>query len=245
MTLLEVIVGMGLALALIGAVLAFYEQATQSRSILMAQMDEVSSQRHVMERLTDELRGSLAVPFINLGLEGSTDAPGRDRIKFAMANLPDASVWTAWTDTLGGSGPIGGSSTSQPAGPAPQQDVQLVTYDLQTYTDDNGQLQIAGLERSCQKCLGIEAAQVGSDVIVSLVTPNIKFFHLRYWDPNGNAWVDSWNGAAMPCAAEVTMGAQPLPDGGDPDKYPYQLIRRIITLPTAKKVSGTVIQEPL
>lgn len=239
MTLLEVIVGMGLALALIGAVLVFYQQATQSRRLLMDQMDAVSSQRHVMERVTDELRQSLAVSFINLGMEGSSDAPGQDRIKFAMANLPDASVWNAWANASGG------SSTLQPAGPAPQQDVQLVGYGLQTYTDDNGQLQIAGLERSCQKVLGIQAAQVGTDVIVSLVTSSIKFFHVRYWDPKGNAWTPSWNGADMPCAVEVTIGAQPLPEGGDPDKYPYEQFRRIISLPTAKKVSGTVIQEPL
>jgi hypothetical protein len=241
MTLLEVIVGMGLALALIGAILAFYEQATQSRQMLMAKMDEISSQRHVMERLTDELRQSLAVPFINLGMTGSGDTPGQDRIKFAIANLPDASAWNAWTSVSGSVS----MSTSQPAGPVPQQDVQLVIYDLQTYTDDTGQLQIAGLERSCQKVLGIQTAQVGTDVIVSLVTPNIKFFHLRYWDPKGNAWVSSWSSAAMPCAVEVTIGAQPLPQGGDPDKYPYDMFRRVISLPTAKKVTGTVIQEPL
>ncbi|RPI64381.1 MAG: hypothetical protein EHM48_00930 [Planctomycetaceae bacterium] len=232
--MLEVILAIGLTLLLITTVLVFYRQTSNIRASVIGDARVVSSQRLVMQRLTDELRGAMIYPFMSMGLQGRNDPITGDRMQFFTASLPGASAWAVRTAT-------------EDAVPL-EADQQIVSYRLriprdeqgQPLRDDNGNIIVEGLERTCQKVLS-STAQEGQEITVTLLTPHIKFMMLRYWD--GSSWVGSWSSADLPLAVEITLGEKPLTADEAPEEYSHEFARRVVYLPGGTKaMNGTIIR---
>lgn len=215
-TLMEVILAVVLSVGLLTAVLSLQSSATETRNTLMAQAQKAAAQRLVMDRMTNELASAIVYPFINLGLEGQTD-----NVSIITACLPGQAAWAIRNIT---EAPI-----------SPEFDLQKVQYRLSTVTDDNGVVYVVGVERTCQKIIAAKTAQEGVDTQVQFITSQFKFIRLRYWDDTSKEWMDSWSQQDLPLGVEVSLGAEPLPEGVDPIDYPYEVHTRIIYLPGGKK----------
>ena len=221
-TLLEIVLAVALALALIVAMLTFYQQVVQVRASLGQEIDKTSAERAVMNLLTTELRGARASREIGMGLEGALD-----QMRVVTTCLPGATTWIVTTST----------ETPPPA----ERDVQIVGWRLRIVEDEDNQLIIVGVERTCQKNVMARVAEEGKEIQTLLVSPRFKFIRFRYCD--GNTWLESWSGGDLPGAVEIVLGEDPLPEGAQPMDYPYPIFRRVVYLPAgAKTTGGTLVR---
>lgn len=227
-TLIEVLLAITLACGAVGAMLAFYQHVMSVKTNLMREVELASSRRLVMERMTDEMRSSMVYPFLQTGMDGQAA-----QVRFIAATLPPPAVWAPKDVTV------------EP--PPPQHDVQILSYRLRyardeqgnLLTDDDGNTIIEGLERTCQKTLTATATE-GDEITLSLLSPLVKFVNFRYWD--GAQWATTWASMDLPMAVEITLGADPLPDGAAPEDYPYETARRVVYLPGGTRaLTGTTI----
>jgi type II secretory pathway component PulJ len=231
-TLLEVVIALGLSIGAIGASLGFYHHVMAVRSNIMQRADELSSERLVMTRLTNELRGSIFSPMLQIGLQGQSG-----QMKYVTTVLPSQAIWTD-------------RSPTDPQ-PVPQYDLQVVSYRLRNATDDMGRPMmdeqgntiVIGLERTAQKTFSSIASE-GAEISVTLLSPNVKFISFRYFD--GGNWRSAWSGSDLPLAVEVTIGRTVLPEGMTAEEYPqyYETSKRVVYLPGGTKAMGatTIIQ---
>jgi len=219
-TLLEVVLAVGLALALMAAMLTFYQQATQVRATLSEEADKTGAERAIMNLVTGELRTALISREIGMGLEGDLG-----QMRLLSTCLPGAGAWVVTTTT----------ETPPPA----ERDIQIVGYRLRIVEDDQGQPVIEGIERTCQKSVTATVAEEGKEIQLLLLSRYFKFLRFRYWD--GNAWLESWGGGDLPGAVEVVLGEPPLPEGVEPLEYPYPIFRRVVYVPAGVKATGGTI----
>ena len=159
-----------------------------------------------------------------IGMDGDTG-----QVAFPTASLPGPSAW-ADVDATEAEQIILASG-----------DIELVGYRLRLADDDSGE--VIGLERSRKKELIVtdlvEDAEENTDWV--LVSPHIKFLHVRYWE--GSDWIESWSGGDMPAAIEITLGFEPLGEDTEPEDYPYEVFRRTIYIPSADTGRrGTIIR---
>ena len=213
----------GLALALLVALLAFYRQTQDVRAAIGDQVELLGSERAVMEHMTSELRCSIPYPQAGITFQGTNTG-----MRFATTVLPGPDAWAVPSALEGHTGPSGS-------------DREIVGYQLRIGEDEDGKTVIEGLERTSQR-LVVAVAVEGVDIQGQLVGPQFQFLRLAYWD--GAAWSPAWNGPGMPPAVEIILGVQPLPDNMDPADYPYPIFRRVVALPGGAKpaASGTIIR---
>ena len=224
-TLLEVVLAVTLALALMAAMLTFYKQAADVRAAVLSDVRLVSAERMTMDRLTEELRSAFVQRFLGLGLEG-----GLSEMRFAALTFPGGAMWVEQNVTA--VNPM-----------AREADVQIVGYRLRYSEDEMGQVVVDGVERTCQRTPTARISEEGKEIQATLLSPDIKFLRLRYWD--GTAWADSWGGGTLPQAVEIVLGKEPLPEHVEPLEYPYPTWRRIVALPSAPKTAtGTAAAAP-
>ncbi len=209
MTLLEAILALGLALALVGGMVGFYREIVQARAAMMEQVEAVRARRHVMNRITDELRGALAQ---GPGVRGSDTG-----IRFMTAGVPGPAAWLEL------------DATETP--PPPEQDLRLVGYRIRYEETEDGDVVAVGLERTEQTLVEALVAEEGREIRAALVSESIKFLRVQYWD--GEVWFPS-PPEGMPTGVEIALGAEPLPEETDPLDYPYEVVRRVIALPAAQ-----------
>ena len=217
MTLVEVLLAISMVVGLMGGVFAFYSDALGTRDRVMDSVEMVSAERVVMVRLTTELRCAKVYPFIRFGLRG-----GPEDVEFITTALPGPPAWA------------GRGLTDDPI--PPEHDLQLVGYRLRAIEDEAGDVVVAGLERTCQKVLAAPTAEEGEEIEVDFLTPRIRFLQFRYYD--GDNWIESWDGGDLPAAVEVTVGAEPLEEGMEPEDYPHETFRRVIYLPAGGSQGG-------
>jgi type II secretory pathway component PulJ len=224
--LLEVLLAVTLAVALVIAMLAFYRQVADVREVIGAEADTINAERTVMDLATGELRCALAYAPANLGLAGTTS-----EMRFATTTVPGADAWLVPS--------VVDSPLNLSGG-----DVRIVGYRLQTSQDEQGNPIVDGIARTVQKqptATGTDGVlEEGKQIQVKLLAPSWKFMRLRYWD--GSAWLDAWSQADLPGAVEIVLGEKPLPDGVAPADYGYPIFSRVVFIPAgAKALSGTVI----
>jgi len=224
-TLLEVVLAVTLALALMAAMLTFYKQAADVRAAVLGDVRLVSAERMTMDRLTEELRSAFVQRFLGLGLEG-----GLSEMRFAALTFPGGAMWVEQNVT-----------DVNPM--AREADVQIVGYRLRYSEDEMGQVVVDGVERTCLRTPTARISEEGKEIQATLLSPDIKFLRLRYWD--GTTWAETWGGGTLPQAVEIVLGKEPLPEHVEPLEYPYPTFRRIVALPSAPKTAtGTAAAAP-
>ncbi len=219
-TLFEAMLAIGLSIGIVGGTMALYQQAVMIRQRISEDLEVLTAERIIMDRMTQELRAAIVYPFLGFGLEGQADS-----ITFMTATVPGPAAWAVR------------SGTEDPV--PPETDLQLVTYRMRTYEDDYGMTQVAGIERSCQRVLTSPTAQEGAQVSTVLLTPYIQHMQFAFFD--GSSWTNIWQDKGLPLAVEVTMGFPPMPEEVEAQDYPYPVFRRMIHLPGAT----TSLQGPL
>lgn len=217
LTLLEVILAVTLTISMMWAVLWFYDSAVWSRAAILRQAEVAAAERMVMDRLTDDLQNAVASAFLQTGLAGSAE-----EASFLATAAPGPAAWAKV------------ESTQRP--PPPESDLRLVSYRLRRVTDEQGLSRVVGLERAVQVLPSARQTEQSQQRVV-LLTGRLRFLRLRYWD--GQTWLDSWSGGDVPMAVEVAMGVEPLPEGTDPQTYPYELFRRTIYVPAGQKAGAS------
>lgn len=216
-TLAEVVLAVTLAMGLAGGVLAFYRHVSDIRRRVRAQGEDLASERLVMDRITAELRAAMGFP---VRLRGSADS-----VSFVSATLPGAAAWAVR------------KSTEEPI--PPEHDLQLVGYRLGKEEDEEGNVFITGLERTCQKIIAAPEVEEGDEISVALLTGRMKFLYLRYW--TGSTWLETWSDSGLPQAVEINLGFEPLPEDTEPAEYEHEVFRRVVHVPGARKAGGTRI----
>jgi len=217
MTLLEVILAVALTVGIVGSIMGFYDHALKVRDSLEHRARQIEAARLVMNLMTNELRSAMSYEFLQMGVEGQAD-----EIRFISASVPGPAAWALR------------KPTEEPI--PPEQDVQIIGYRLRIVEDDQtGQPVPAGLERTWQKLLTARQAEEGREIQTDLLTEEIAYLHLRYWQDG--QWSESWTGGDLPQAVEITLGTEPLPAGMAPADYPYAVLRRVVYLPGSRSAA--------
>lgn len=234
-TLVEVILALGLATAILVVALFFHSQATNLRAQLLDESERIASTRLVMERLTAELRSAFEQP--QYGFTGDATS-----LRFVTAVVP----------ALPGR-----------RGAVPRTDLRLVSYSLGKSLEGTNEI-VIGLVRTEQPLVeatagrgangagekGGEGAGENSPfppapspaISPSLplargpepLTDVIRFVRLWFWD--GYDWSATWDSPQLPRGIEINLGAEPLPEEGTLAEYPGDLYRRVIYLPASREL---------
>ena len=231
-TLLEVVLAIGLIVSLMGSAIWFTQHIAAARDKLSEKTQEIVSRRALMQRITRELRCTMDMSKLGLGLTGKADS-----VAFVTTSLPGRSVW------------VDRNILDQPI--APETDIQLVTYRQAIREDEDGEEYVAGIERTCQKLLDAPEAEEGENIHVALLTDKLKYLRLAYYD--GSGWTRSWTSdQGLPLAIEVTLGDEPVyedemtameADDEEIEEYLGNASKRMIHLPlSVMKTQGTIIR---
>jgi len=226
-TLIEIVLAIGISIALAAAVLGFYQQVSAVRADFDGQLREVqvaAAHRAVMDRMTEELRSAVAYPSV-MGLHG-----GQTELRWVVAAVPGPAAWAVR------------KITDEPV--PPEQDLRMVGFRIRQYENDAGDWIVEGLERLEQRLLTARVTEEGEQIRSTLMAPQFKFLALRYWDAGGGQWVTSWSSGGLPAAVEISLGREPLPENTVPEEYPYPTVRRVVCVPGASRApqGGTVIR---
>jgi len=232
-TLLEVVLAIGLIVSLMGSAIWFTRHIANSREKISAAAVEIVSRRSLMRRITRELRCAMSMRRLGLGIAGE-----KDYVAFVTTSVPGKSVW------------VDRNILDQPI--PPETDIRLVTYRQAVVEDEEGVEQIVGIERTCQKLLDAPEAEEGENILVAMMTDQLKYLRLSYYD--GESWTKTWTAdRGLPLAVEVTIGDKPVyedesvadtdEDDSEPEEYFGRASRRLIHLPLSeRKTSGTIIR---
>jgi hypothetical protein len=217
-TLVEIILAIGLATALLLIALMFYDQAADMRGRILRESDGFATMRLVLDRLAGDLR--TAQPHAAPGNEFTGDATSMHFIKEALTSLPPD------------------------APPGESEPTDLVRISLTTLTGTNGtNVAVTGLDR-VEEPLGAPASASALGTISndpSLYMPDqtnlvtepfadmVRFVRFRYFD--GAAWQAGWTNATPPPGVEIVLAAEGLPLDAEPDAYPPEPFRRVVFLP--------------
>lgn len=258
-TLIEVLLAVGVATALLLAALFFYRQATQLRADILASSTQLAALRLTLDQLAADLRAAVPVP-------GRSFIGGPASIEFArFAPPPDSPA------------PAGLTNLTPNPPRAPLESVVLSTL----IQPDGTNLVVQGISRRTQP-LGAQPSRTpnpstatnpaplalaldpaspdgapSSDPLsqaLSSAPPDptnapapppaqgspvlpVRFLLLRYW--NGADWQDSWFAAAPPQGVEVTLGLEPLPNDMPPEAYPHERFTRVVFLPAGQRPQPT------
>lgn len=238
-TLIEVLLAVGVATALLLAALFFYRQATQLRADILASSTQLAALRLVLDQLAADLRAAVPVP-------GRSFIGGPASLEFARFAPPPDSPATAALTNLAPNPPR-----------APLESVVLSTLIQQ----DGTNLVVQGISRRTQPLapqpsgspnpltltntpvLALETtlAAANPDATNAPAPPPaqgspllpVRFLLLRYW--NGADWQDSWFSPAPPQGVEVTLGLEPLPNDLPPEAYPHERFTRVVFLPAGQR----------
>ena len=223
-TLLEVVLAVGLSVVLMGGVYAFYSSSLASRDSLRREGEVVFAQRRVLDMLDQEMQSVITYAGMPGSLNGTTN-----QINFMRTVLPSQAAW--YPPTLLNAGSMTDKPGAGGAAWEPEHDVQMVTYQLRYEEDEDGVMQVVGLERQYVRTIAAATAEEGSNLHSSLLSAQIKFIRLQYWD--GSQWLTEWSGSALPLAVRIDLGTEPLPEDCPPEEYPFETVWREVAIPAA------------
>ncbi len=219
-TLIEIVLAITIAVALLTVMLGFHQYAQQVRADVVEQIDRVNERRMVMDRLTRDLRNTLGAGD-QMAIDGTTDS-----VTLLTTALPGPAVYNdpqATREYI-----------------TPQQDLRMVKYALQKVEDERGEIHVAGLACSVEKLIRAKLIEEQDPTVkqpqAPLLAPSIRFVRFRYFDRT--QWLTSMSQDQPPSAVEIALGEQELPEGTDPMEYPYPLFRRVVYIHAAPRQAG-------
>lgn len=231
-TLIEVILAIGLATALLLIALTFYQQAANLRTQILRSSQDLSAIRLTLDQIAFDLRAATPVPSVSF-------IGGPNSVEFARMAPPS-------TKPLSTNGIFAAPS------------LQRLT--ISALVSQNGtNLSVRGLSRTESPLFRSPTPDPLQSTNSLLFPPSnptpsptnsvpepqnrpfteaIHFLNFRYW--NGSSWQDSWFASAPPPGVEITLGADPLPDDATPDTYPYERFRRVVLIPSGRAADPTL-----
>ncbi|MBT3200617.1 MAG: hypothetical protein HN350_11950 [Phycisphaerales bacterium] len=232
-TLLEVVLAIGMIVALMGSAIWFTQHLASARESINTKAQEIVARRSLMRRITKELRCAMNLRRFGIGVEGTADS-----ITFVTTAIPGKSVW------------VDRNILDQPL--PPETDIRLITYRQAIREDEEeGVEYVVGIERTCQKLLDAPEAEEGENIRVALITEKLKYLRFTYYD--GTEWAKSWRPEqGVPLAVAVTLGDEPVyedemtameSEDEEPEEYIGLASRRLVYLPLSEmKTQGTIIR---
>ncbi|MFA6546700.1 MAG: hypothetical protein WCS99_19950 [Limisphaerales bacterium] len=211
-TLLEVVLAITIAIAILVVALAFHQQATFLRGQLLEESERLAAVRQVMSRLAADLR---VAPMHNqTGFTGDSNS-----LRFVTTGLmlqPGAIetdlMRVSYRVTFSGEGTnVSVNGLTRIEEPAVNLIASPLAPALTTIADDTNAPAVAAVEP---------------------LTDAIRFLSFRFWD--GTAWRENWSAAAPPPGVEVSLGFEPLSADATPGEYPGEVFRRVIFLPAGQ-----------
>lgn len=230
-TLIEVILAIAIASAILFVLVYFYQQAAELRNQLLTEADRISTVRLLMNRLEAELHCVPGRCFYTPPLSGNASS-----IQFIKTEVLSRAAWQTGAF---------GRSTS------PETDLRLVKYFA-----SGDSTNITGLFRTEEPMVRRKAA-TRLQTMVELpgetnrpappLTSDLKYLRFRYWD--GTSWQDSWNLDQLPIGVEVTLAAEPVPEDQAaeeqaPEEAGVEIFRRVIYLPASRPIVQVSNVEP-
>ena len=215
-TLLEVLLAVSLMIMLSAGIYAFYGYTLGSREQIDTESQSIFAQRRIMDLLAGEIQSTRTY------MKGAGDT-----VSFMRTAVPGKAVFETQNIT---DAPSIASDKTGPSPFDPQYDIQLISYRLNHYDDENGVEQIGGLERTCLRTVKAKVAEEGSNVEVTFLTEHVKFIRLQYWD--GSEWQDSSLGTNLPQAIRISLGTEPLAEDTAAEDYHFETVSRIVTIPS-------------
>jgi prepilin-type N-terminal cleavage/methylation domain-containing protein len=231
-TLLEVLLAISIASAILAAALFFYQQTSDLRTQLVQETQKIATVRMLMDRLTADLRSAY-----NHASPDNTFVGSSNFLSFVKTDVPSRSVWNI--------GAYGRLIT-------PETDLRQVSYRLNT-SQDGTNILVGGLDR-------IEKPLVETHLLTEVqtnqfemppefpettnvppLTEDVHYLRFRFWD--GSSWLDNWDSGHLPLGVEVSMGWDPMPTDGTAEEYPYELFRRVIYLPASGSADEIASEE--
>jgi len=214
-TLLEVLLAVAIAGALLAVALFFYRQTSVFRDGVLQEMGRLGSARLVMSRLATEL--TCLAPEAG-ALQGSAS---EIRFAFAAVRTGDAGEGGLRQVRYALPEPDPAAEPEALPGPLQRQETELVTEAPSA----------AGAADTNLVTFGslLEESQEPPPPSGQTAIAEVNFFRLRYWD--GADWQEEWSAAEPPLGVEVTLGFEPLDPETAPEDYPHEVFRRLIALP--------------
>lgn len=219
-TLMEVMLAIGIAAAILFVLVYFYQRAAELRTQLLQETDRLATERLLMTRLETELRCVPGRCFYKPTLTGDATS-----IQFIKTELPSRNAWR--------SGVLGRAAV-------PETDLRLVKYSL---AGDG--TNATGIVRTEEPMVTRQTA-ARSEVTVELpeetnrpappLTADLRHLRFRYWD--GSFWQDAWHLDQMPLGVEITLAAEPIAEDATPEELAGQVFRRAIFLPASRPIVG-------
>ena len=214
-TLIEVILAIGLATALLLVALTFYQQAANLRTQILRASQDLSAIRLTLDQIAFDLRAATPVPSVSF-------IGGPNSVEFARMAPPSNKPH---------------STNGIFAAPS----LQRLT--INALVSQNGtNLSVRGLARTESPLFrppSPDSLQSSPPEPQNRpFTEAIHFLNFRYW--NGSSWQDSWFASAPPPGIEITLGADPIPDDATPENYPYERFRRVILIPSGRAADTTL-----
>lgn len=204
-TLVEVILALGIATALLIVALLFYRQATDLRAQILRESERCTAVRLVVDRLTADLRD--AVPDAgNGGFTGGSDSLSFLRhaaIEVGMTNTGLVRVSFSTRKSVEG--------TNTMVVGLDRHEVPLAVRPVRPGPASFGLLS-------------------GTNRVEEPLTEDVRYLQFRYWD--GAAWLTGWTNGVPPAGVEIILGPDPLPEDANPAEPAPGLVRRVVCLPT-------------
>ncbi|MBM3847097.1 MAG: type II secretion system protein [Verrucomicrobia bacterium] len=233
-TLIEVVLAISIAAAILGTALYFYQQSAHLRAQLIEESDRLSAVRLLMDRITSDVRCFHARrPSLFSGTSSN--------LTLISASLPPDLV------------------ARRSGGVSPASDLRRVSYGQNLHAEGTNST-VTGIYRldepwvslrkpSSQPPSGsvlpatsgsgavsntLAAMPLGDSSIVSPPQPEpftdqVRFLRFAYWD--GFRWVESWDGQTPPAGIAVSLSTEPMEQDPDSDQVEGEIFRRVIAIP--------------
>lgn len=220
-TLIEVLLAVGIAAAILMVLVYFYQQAAELRTQLLQETDRLATERLLMGRLEAELRCVPGRCFYKPPLRGNANS-----LQFIKTEFPSRAAWR--------SGTLGRATV-------PETDLRLVKYSLAG--DGTNVSGIVRTEEPMVTRQTVTRSQVTIDAPAATnrpappLTADLRHLRFRYWD--GTVWQDAWNLEQMPLGVEVTLAAAPVAQDATTEDLEGLIFRRVIYLPASRPISAT------
>ena len=224
-TLVEVLLAVGIAAAILMVLVYFYQQAAELRTQLLQETDRLATERLLMTRIESELRAVPGRCFYKPPLRGDSSS-----LQFIKTEFPSHGAWRAVA--------LGRAA-------APETDLRLVKYSLAG--DGTNATGIIRTEEPMVTRQAITRTQVTVEAPAETnrptppLTADLRHLGFRYWD--GTFWQDSWNLDQMPLGVEVTLAAEPIAPDAMPEDLEGMIFRRVIYLPASRPISASSLTD--